>query len=68
VSNDTNTPCDDQRALVIEFAKYALGGALKDPTCNPETQERLNEVCDFCWLAAQTMVARMPPMSSERMQ
>jgi hypothetical protein len=51
---------DPQHDLVVEFAKAALVGALADPTCNPTTQSRVNEVCDFCWHIAQTMVDRRP--------
>jgi hypothetical protein len=50
-----------QQALMVEFAKAALSGALADPTCNPSSQERVDEVCDFCWNVARSMVERMPP-------
>lgn len=50
-------------ALVVDFAKAALQGVLADPMCSPKNQERLNEVCDFCWTVALTMVERRPPIS-----
>lgn len=58
---DANLPNRPQ--LVLEFAKAALQGSLSDPACNPATQERIDEVCDFCWRIAKTMVERMPPFT-----
>lgn len=54
---------DAAEQMVVEFAKAALQGALSDPACNPATQDRINEVCDFCWHIAKTMVQRRPPLT-----
>lgn len=54
---------DSNEQMVVEFAKAALTGAMADPACNPATQDRVNEVCDFCWHIARTMVERKPQMS-----
>jgi hypothetical protein len=59
---------DPHDHLVFEFAKAALTGAMADPTCNPSTQDRINEVCDFCWHIARTMVRRQPPSDEDTVQ
>lgn len=58
----------DSNELVVEFAKAALTGAMADPACNPSTQDRINEVCDFCWHIAKTMVERRPPRTEDSLQ